>query len=204
MPGFPGVVNTVGVASLEETVAAAAANGGEVIEARIPVPGIGLLAYLKDTEGNVFAALQPDPAFRRLLTGETVFVANPGEERTGADQRCHYPDLPLQYLCDRSQTRKGWSTQRASFNLKPDANCLNWVIGHILANRNVALTHLAQPAFWDQATIDRYQTGSHPVTPASEDVLSLETLVSDLATSRATASDSTARSSRGPFAAACG
>jgi predicted enzyme related to lactoylglutathione lyase len=28
----------------------------------MPVPGIGWLAYLKDTEGNVFGVMQPDPA----------------------------------------------------------------------------------------------------------------------------------------------
>ena len=60
-PGFPGIVNTIGVASLKDVVSAVEPNGGEVIEARIPVPGVGLLAYVKDSEGNIFGLMQPDP-----------------------------------------------------------------------------------------------------------------------------------------------
>ena len=63
---------------------------------------------------------------------------------------------------------EGLAHEESLFQPKPDANCLNWVIGHIVANRNVALTHLSQPAFWDQATIDRYQTGSPPVRPSAQ------------------------------------
>jgi uncharacterized protein len=53
-------VCTVGVGSLDEVLARAAAAGGAVAMARMPVPGIGWLAYLKDPDGNIFGVLQPD------------------------------------------------------------------------------------------------------------------------------------------------
>ena len=58
---WPAIVNTLDVASLADTVAAVAANGGKVIEARMVVPGVGYLAYCLDTEGNAFGLMQSDP-----------------------------------------------------------------------------------------------------------------------------------------------
>jgi len=54
------VVNTIAVESLAETVARIKAAGGTVLEERLEVPGVGLLAYFRDTEGNMFSALQPE------------------------------------------------------------------------------------------------------------------------------------------------
>ena len=55
-------VCTATVADLEGLVAKAAPLGGAVALSKVPVPGVGWLAYLKDTEGNVFGLMQPDPA----------------------------------------------------------------------------------------------------------------------------------------------
>lgn len=55
-------VCTVGVASVDETIGKITANGGMIALAKMPVPGVGWLAYAKDTEGNLFGVLQPDPA----------------------------------------------------------------------------------------------------------------------------------------------
>jgi uncharacterized protein len=52
-------VCTIGVDSLDETHAAIAANGGTVAVEQREVPGVGLLAYFRDPDGNVFGALQP-------------------------------------------------------------------------------------------------------------------------------------------------
>lgn len=54
-------VCTIGVASLDDSIAAITANGGAIALAKMPVPGVGWLAYAKDTEGNIFGVLQPDP-----------------------------------------------------------------------------------------------------------------------------------------------
>jgi uncharacterized protein len=64
-PGPDGVqpvnsyVCTIQVDSIEETERAVPAAGGEQVVERTEVPQIGLLSYFKDTEGNIFGALQP-------------------------------------------------------------------------------------------------------------------------------------------------
>jgi predicted enzyme related to lactoylglutathione lyase len=52
-------VCTIDVASIEETERAVVAGGGEQVVERMEVPGVGQLSYFKDTEGNIFGALQP-------------------------------------------------------------------------------------------------------------------------------------------------
>lgn len=54
-------VCTVDVAALNETIAKVESNGGAIALSRMPVPGVGWLAYFKDTEGNIFGAIQADP-----------------------------------------------------------------------------------------------------------------------------------------------
>jgi uncharacterized protein len=55
-------VNTIGVESLDDTVAKVVASGGQIALPRMAIPGIGYLAYCQDTEGNTFGLMQPDPA----------------------------------------------------------------------------------------------------------------------------------------------
>jgi uncharacterized protein len=50
---------TVQVDSIEETERSVPAAGGAQVLDRMEVPGVGLLSYFSDTEGNVFGALQP-------------------------------------------------------------------------------------------------------------------------------------------------
>ena len=52
-------VNTIQVGDLDETQRRVLEHGGEVALERDDVPGVGALAYFKDSEGNVFGALQP-------------------------------------------------------------------------------------------------------------------------------------------------
>lgn len=54
-------VCTVNVASLDETIAKVESNGGAIALPKMPVPTVGWLAYFKDTEGNIFGAMQSDP-----------------------------------------------------------------------------------------------------------------------------------------------
>lgn len=54
-------VCTAEVASVDATAAAVSANGGGVTVPKMPIPGLGWLMYFKDTEGNIFGGLQPDP-----------------------------------------------------------------------------------------------------------------------------------------------
>jgi hypothetical protein len=53
-------VCTIGVPDTDGFVAKAMKNGATVALPKMAVPGIGWLAYIKDTEGNILGLLQPD------------------------------------------------------------------------------------------------------------------------------------------------
>jgi len=55
-------VCTVEVDSVDETLARATGLGGTVAHPKMPIPGVGWLAYAKDTEGNIFGMMQSDPS----------------------------------------------------------------------------------------------------------------------------------------------
>ena len=55
-----GVENTIDVKDLDVSLANVKANGGKVIRPKIAVPGVGWMAYIKDTEGNVFGLMESD------------------------------------------------------------------------------------------------------------------------------------------------
>ncbi len=54
-------VCTAQVSQLDDSLAKATANGGTQVVPKMAIPGIGWLAYCKDTEGNIFGMMQPDP-----------------------------------------------------------------------------------------------------------------------------------------------
>ena len=74
-PGEPGIdgglmprrdpnqpcVNTVGVANIDESLATVNTSGGTCVVPKMAVPGVGWLAYCKDTEGHIFGIMQMDP-----------------------------------------------------------------------------------------------------------------------------------------------
>jgi predicted enzyme related to lactoylglutathione lyase len=55
-------VNTMDVPDLDATLGVIESAGGQCVVPKMPVPGVGWLAYFKDTEGHIFGAMQPDPA----------------------------------------------------------------------------------------------------------------------------------------------
>lgn len=54
-------VCTVDVPNLDEFLAKAVALGGGIALPKQPIPGVGWLAYAKDSEGNIFGMMQADP-----------------------------------------------------------------------------------------------------------------------------------------------
>jgi predicted enzyme related to lactoylglutathione lyase len=54
-------VCTVDVANVDTSIKAATDNGGTLALPKMPVPGVGWLAYVKDTEGNILGMMQMDP-----------------------------------------------------------------------------------------------------------------------------------------------
>lgn len=63
-------------------------------------------------------------------------------------------------------------------------NCLNWVLGHIVDNRNIVLQAVgAEPAL-DPAIAGRYARGSEPVLADGPGIVPLETLLASLGQSQ--------------------
>jgi predicted enzyme related to lactoylglutathione lyase len=54
-------VNTIDVDSVGEYITRAVQHGGTVLMPKMAVPGVGWMAYCKDTEGNTFGLMQADP-----------------------------------------------------------------------------------------------------------------------------------------------
>jgi predicted enzyme related to lactoylglutathione lyase len=54
-------VCTIQVAVLDDALARVEAAGGTPVVPKMAIPGVGWLLYCKDSEGNVFGMMQPDP-----------------------------------------------------------------------------------------------------------------------------------------------
>lgn len=55
-------VCTISVTDLDKSLELLGTLGGAVALPKMAVPGVGWLAYAKDTEGNIFGMMQGDPA----------------------------------------------------------------------------------------------------------------------------------------------
>jgi predicted enzyme related to lactoylglutathione lyase len=53
-------VCTVDVPSVDDYAGKITSHGGTVVVPKMAVPGVGWLAYAKDTEGNIFGFIQRD------------------------------------------------------------------------------------------------------------------------------------------------
>ena len=60
--GVIAFVCTVDVPDLDATLRTALAEGATMALERQAIPGVGWLAYIKDTEGNVLGIMQNDPS----------------------------------------------------------------------------------------------------------------------------------------------
>jgi predicted enzyme related to lactoylglutathione lyase len=56
------IVNTVDVPSVDEFLSKITAAGGKAVTPKMPIPGVGWMAYCQDTEGNQFGIMQNDPS----------------------------------------------------------------------------------------------------------------------------------------------
>jgi uncharacterized protein len=56
----PATTNTIAVESLDDAMTAVREAGGEIIQKRMPIPGVGWFSAFTDTEGNRFGLMQPD------------------------------------------------------------------------------------------------------------------------------------------------
>lgn len=96
-----------------------------------------------------------------------------------------YPDAEF---ISQSYASNQWLIQRLTEGLNHadslvqppfKANCLNWILGHILSGRNEALNYLGADPFWSEEEAAHYVTGSEPIT-SDDQALPFERLLEDL------------------------
>lgn len=58
------IINTIQVSSIDEYMKKVVKGGGHIITPKLSIPGVGLHAYCRDTEGNIFGLIQRDESFR--------------------------------------------------------------------------------------------------------------------------------------------
>ena len=56
------IVNTISVPSVDEYTEKVKAKGGKIVMEKMPIPGVGYMAYFLDTEGNPFGIMEGDPS----------------------------------------------------------------------------------------------------------------------------------------------
>lgn len=74
----------------------------------------------------------------------------------------------------------GLSQAQTLIQLPFRANCLNWIVGHIVTNRNAVMKLLSAEPALDTAQAARYTRESEPITAADADVLPIADLVAAL------------------------
>ncbi len=57
----PNVVNTIDVNEIDNIIDKIEKNGGMIVNPKHAVPGVGWMAYFKDTEGLITGIMQRDP-----------------------------------------------------------------------------------------------------------------------------------------------
>ena len=96
--------------------------------------------------------------------------------------------ISIQYLTDfyarnieiiKMQT-ENLTHEESLIQLPFRSNCLNWVVGHILANRCNILTLLGAEDLRPEVNLDHYERESDPVLGDGEGVLPLEELIDHL------------------------
>ena len=55
-----GTINTIAVASLDQTIKKIEQRGGKICVPKMAIPKVGWLVYAEDPAGNVFGIIEPD------------------------------------------------------------------------------------------------------------------------------------------------
>ena len=54
------VVNSINVENIEKSILDITQEGGQIVVPKMPIPGVGWLAYFKDPDGNIHGIYQDD------------------------------------------------------------------------------------------------------------------------------------------------
>jgi uncharacterized damage-inducible protein DinB len=80
---------------------------------------------------------------------------------------------------------KGITPEESLFQPQQAGNCVNWVLGHIIATRNQAMKLIGEKPIWSEIEAAPYIRGSKPLTDRSK-ALPLEKMLTDLKASQDT------------------
>ena len=72
---------------------------------------------------------------------------------------------------------EGITHEKSLAQLPFRGNCMNWIVGHLVTNRNNVLKLLEAPDRIEDVDMSRYQRESDPITVDSKDVIQLEKLL---------------------------
>jgi hypothetical protein len=78
---------------------------------------------------------------------------------------------------------EGLSHEESVLQLPFPTNCLNWILGHIIARRNTGLELVGAQSIWGEEILARYRSGSEPIRDIKT-ARRLEDLMEDLAESQ--------------------
>jgi hypothetical protein len=73
----------------------------------------------------------------------------------------------------------GVTDQESLMQLPFEANCMNWILGHILSRRHSAIEALGADPLWGEDQLSKYRTGSEPISKPDQ-ALAFSTLQHDL------------------------
>lgn len=79
--------------------------------------------------------------------------------------------LLIQYGFSRYVLKKntaGLSHEESIIAPREGGNCVNWILGHIIASRNSLLEVLGEGQIWSEEISARYARGSSPIVGAAE------------------------------------
>jgi uncharacterized damage-inducible protein DinB len=63
---------------------------------------------------------------------------------------------------------KGVTHEESLVHPKPAGNCMNWIVGHVIANRDIIFAFLNEPQTWTNAEAAPYLRGAPPLTDSSK------------------------------------
>lgn len=75
---------------------------------------------------------------------------------------------------------EGTTHEESLHRPEPGGNCLNWVLGHILLNRNDAHRLLGLEPVWTEVENSPYNRGTAGLEPAGPGVRTLDSMITDL------------------------
>ena len=79
----------------------------------------------------------------------------------------------------------GITLEESLFQPQSAGNCVNWVLGHIVATRNQVMKLIGEKPIWSEVEAAPYVRGSKPLTNRKK-ALMLEKMLTDLKTSQDT------------------